>query len=142
VPGVKPGVVPACLVVMMFGMAGVAMGAVGVVRRLLVIAGFMMPGGFAVMFRGLLVMFGSLLMVFYALVIAHVFSPDLVIISNPRLRNASDSLLTASRQVCCNHFSNSSCCHRPARPGDPVFQRRQRLSREAAAYWMPRIRGV
>jgi hypothetical protein len=29
-------------------------------------------------------------------------------------------------------------CHRPARPGDPVFQRRQCLSREAAAYWMPR----
>ncbi len=32
-------------------------------------------------------------------------------------------------------------CHRPARPGDPVFQRRQRLNREAAAYWLPRLRG-
>ena len=73
--GVKLGVVPACLVLMMFGMAGMAMGAVGVMRRLVVIAGFVMLGGFAVMLRGLLVMFGSLLMMFYALVVAHVFSP-------------------------------------------------------------------
>src|SRR4051794_22614309 len=29
----------------------------------------------------------------------------------------------------------------PAKAGDPVFQRRQRLSREAAAYWIPRLRG-
>jgi len=56
-------------------MAGMAMGAVGVMRRLVVIAGFVMLGGFAVMLRGLLVMFGSLLMMFYALVVAHVFSP-------------------------------------------------------------------
>jgi hypothetical protein len=33
-------------------------------------------------------------------------------------------------------------CHRPTRSGDPVFQRHQRLSREAAAYWIPRMRGV
>src|SRR5882757_8383749 len=29
---------------------------------------------------------------------------------------------------------------RPARPGDPVFQRRLCLNREAAAYWMPRMK--
>ncbi len=29
----------------------------------------------------------------------------------------------------------------PAHAGDPVFQRRQRLNREAAAYWIPRMRG-
>jgi hypothetical protein len=29
---------------------------------------------------------------------------------------------------------------RPARPGDPVFQRRMCLNREAAAYWMPRMK--
>src|SRR3954471_20090221 len=35
------------------------------------------------------------------------------------------------------------CCHRPARPGDPVFQRRRRSNREGAAYWMaPASRGM
>jgi len=29
-------------------------------------------------------------------------------------------------------------CHRPAWPGDPVFQRRLWQNREAAAYWIPR----
>jgi len=28
----------------------------------------------------------------------------------------------------------------PAKAGDPVFQRRQRLDRKAATYWIPRIR--
>ncbi len=32
--------------------------------------------------------------------------------------------------------------HRPARPGDPVVQRRWRSNREAAAYGIPRLRGV
>jgi len=31
-------------------------------------------------------------------------------------------------------------CHRPVRPGDPV--RRDNGDREAAAYWMPRLRGA
>src|SRR5262249_6459538 len=31
-------------------------------------------------------------------------------------------------------------CHRPAQPGDPAFQRRLWLNREAAAYWVPRSR--
>jgi hypothetical protein len=73
----KLGVMPARLVVMMLGMAGMAMGAVGVMRRLLMIAGFMMLGGFAVMLRGMLMVLGSLMVVLYAFVVAHVFSPGL-----------------------------------------------------------------
>jgi hypothetical protein len=53
------GVVAAGLGVMLFGMAGMAMGAVGVVRRLLVIAGLVVFGGFAVMPGRVLVMFGG-----------------------------------------------------------------------------------
>ncbi len=71
----KLGVMTACLVMMMFGMAGVAMGAVGVMRRLLVIAGFMMPGGFAVMPGCMFVVFGSLFVVLDAFVVAHIFLP-------------------------------------------------------------------
>ncbi len=73
---VMRGVVTARLDVMVFGMAGVAMGAVGVMGRLLVIAGFMMFRGFAVVLRRLLVMFGGLVMVLNACVVAHVFLPD------------------------------------------------------------------
>ena len=69
------GVMTAGLDMMMFGMAGMAVGAVGVVRRLLVIAGFMMLGGFAMMLCGVLVMFGSLVMMVDACVVTHVFSP-------------------------------------------------------------------
>jgi hypothetical protein len=36
--------------------------------------------------------------------------------------------------------SHKPRCRRPARPDDPVFQRRQRSSREAAAYRMPRMK--
>jgi hypothetical protein len=62
--------------VMMFGMAGMTVGAVGVVRRLLVIAGFMMLGGFAMVLGCVLVMFGSLVMVMFdACVLAHVSLP-------------------------------------------------------------------
>jgi hypothetical protein len=42
-----------------------------VVRRLIVIAGFMMLGGFAVMLRRVLVMFGGLVMMLDACVVAH-----------------------------------------------------------------------
>jgi hypothetical protein len=70
------GVMPAGLDMMMFGMAGMTVGAVGVVRRLLVIAGLMMLGGFAMVLRGVLVMFGGLvMMVLDACVFAHVCSP-------------------------------------------------------------------
>ena len=69
------GVVTAGLDMMMFGVAGMAVGAVGVVRGLFVIAGFMTLGGFAVMFGGVLVMLGSLVMMLYAFVLAHVALP-------------------------------------------------------------------
>ena len=59
---------------MFFGVAGVAMRAVGVVSGLFVITGFMMLGGFAVMLGGVLVMFGRLV-VMVDCVVAHVFSP-------------------------------------------------------------------
>jgi hypothetical protein len=65
------GVVAAGFGVMLFGMAGMAVGGVGVVRRLIVIAGFMMLGGFAVMLRRVLVMFGGLVMMLDACVVAH-----------------------------------------------------------------------
>jgi hypothetical protein len=65
------GVVAAGFGVMLFGMAGMAVGGVGVVRGLFVIAGFVMLGGFAVMLRCVLVMFGGLVMVLDACVVAH-----------------------------------------------------------------------
>jgi hypothetical protein len=69
------GVMAACLDMMMFGMAGMTVGAVGVMRRLVVIAGLMMLGGFAMVLGCVLVMFGSLVMMVDACVVAHVFSP-------------------------------------------------------------------
>jgi hypothetical protein len=69
------GVMAACLDMMMFGMAGMTVGAVGVVRRLVVIAGLMMLGGFTMVLGCVLVMFGSLVMMVDACVVAHVFSP-------------------------------------------------------------------
>jgi hypothetical protein len=69
------GVMTACLDMMMFGMAGMTVGAVGVVRRLLVITGLMMLGGFAMVLGCMFVMFGSLVMMVDACVVAHVCSP-------------------------------------------------------------------
>ncbi len=54
------GVMPAGLGVVVLGMAGMAVRAVGVVRRLLVIAGLVVLGGFAVLVRRLPVMLGPL----------------------------------------------------------------------------------
>ena len=59
------GVMTAGLGMMLFGMAGMAVGAVGVVRGLLVIAGLMVLGG-------MFVVFGSLMMVLDACVVAHI----------------------------------------------------------------------
>lgn len=73
------GVMTAGFGVVMLGVAGVAMGAVGVMGRLFVIAGFMMLGSFAVMLRGMLVVFGRLVMMLDACVVAHVSSPGLAI---------------------------------------------------------------
>ena len=75
VRAVMLGVMTAGLDMVMFGMAGMAVGAVGVVRRLFVIAGFVMLGGFAMMLGGVLVMFGGLVMMFDAFVVAHDCSP-------------------------------------------------------------------
>ena len=52
------GVMTAGLDMMMFGMAGMAVGAVGVVRGLVVIAGLMMLGGFTMVLGCVFVMFG------------------------------------------------------------------------------------
>jgi len=60
---VMGGVVAARLGVVMFGVAGMTVRGMGVVRRLFVIAGFVMLGGLAVMFCRMLVMLGGLLMV-------------------------------------------------------------------------------
>ena len=73
------GVVTAGFDMMMLGVAGVAIRAVGVMGRLFVIAGFMMLGSFAMVLRGMLVMFGRLVMMLDACVVAHVSSPGLAI---------------------------------------------------------------
>ena len=65
------GVMPARLGVVMLGMAGVTMGAVRVMRRLVVIAGFVVLGGFAVMTRRVFVMLSCLVMMLNACVVAH-----------------------------------------------------------------------
>jgi hypothetical protein len=54
------GVMTACLDVVMFSVAGMTVGGVGVVRRLFVIAGFVVFGGFTVVLGSMLVMFGGL----------------------------------------------------------------------------------
>ena len=65
------GVMTARLDMVIFGVAGMAMRGVGVVRRLLVIAGFVVFGGFTVMLGGVLVMFGSLGVMLDVGVLAH-----------------------------------------------------------------------
>jgi hypothetical protein len=69
------GVVTAGLDMVMFGMAGVTVGGNGMVRRLFVIAGLMMPGRFAMVLGRVLMMLGSLVMVLNACVVAHVALP-------------------------------------------------------------------
>jgi hypothetical protein len=94
------GVVTAGFDMVMFGVAGVAMRAVGVMRRLFVIAGLMMPGGFAVMLGRVLVVLGSLVVVLDACVIAHISLP--VMSRSPgAVRKSPDDMLTAMRQLCC-----------------------------------------
>jgi hypothetical protein len=69
------GVMTAGLGMMFFGVAGMPVSAVGVVRGLLVIAGFMMLGGFAVMLGGVLVVFSGLVVVLDACMISHISLP-------------------------------------------------------------------
>jgi hypothetical protein len=65
------GVMPAGLGVVMLGMAGMAIGGVSVVRRLFMIAGLVVLGGFAVMAGRVLVMLGCLMVMINACVVAH-----------------------------------------------------------------------
>jgi hypothetical protein len=69
------GVVTARLDMMMFGVGGVTVGRVGVMRRFFMIAGFMMLSGLAVMVGGMLVMFGGLVMMLDMGVFTHVALP-------------------------------------------------------------------
>jgi hypothetical protein len=69
------GVMAARLDMVMFGVAGMPMRAMGVMGRLLVIAGFMVLGGFAVMLGRVLVMLGGLVMMIHALMLAHISLP-------------------------------------------------------------------
>jgi hypothetical protein len=69
------GVMTARLVMMMFGMAGVAVRGMGMVGGFFVIAGLMVLGGLAVMFRRMFVMLGGLVMMLDVLVCAHVLLP-------------------------------------------------------------------
>jgi hypothetical protein len=69
------GVMTAGFGMMFFGVAGVAVSAVGVVRGLFVIAGLVVLGGFAVMPGGMLMVFGGFMMMLDG-VFAHVCAPD------------------------------------------------------------------
>jgi hypothetical protein len=70
------GVVTAGFGMMLFGVAGVAVSGVGVMRGLLVIAGLVMLGGFAVMPGSMFVVLRRLvMMVLDACVVAHICSP-------------------------------------------------------------------
>ena len=69
------GMVAACLVMMMLGMAGMAMRGMGMVSRLLMVAGLVMFGGLAMMLRRMLVMLGGLVMMLDTLVCAHILLP-------------------------------------------------------------------
>jgi hypothetical protein len=73
------GMMAAGFGMMMFGVAGVAVRAVRMVRRLFMITGFMMFGGFVMVLRGMLVVFGGFAMVLNACVVAHIRSPGLMI---------------------------------------------------------------
>jgi hypothetical protein len=97
---VMGGVVTARLDVVMLGVAGVTVGGVGVVRRLFVIAGFMMFGSFTVMLRSMFVMFGGLVVMLDVGVFAHVALP-VCGQCEPCLRKPPDVLLTPARQLCC-----------------------------------------
>ena len=68
-------VMPARLDVMMLSVAGMAVGGVRVVRRLLVIAGLVMLGGFAMMLCCMLMVLGRLVVMLHALMLAHISLP-------------------------------------------------------------------
>jgi len=78
---VMGGVVTARLDLVMFGVAGMAVRGMGVVRRLFVIAGFVMLRRLAVMFCRMLVMLGGLVMMLDMAVFAHRALPVMVKVS-------------------------------------------------------------
>jgi hypothetical protein len=112
---VQLGVVTARLGVMLFGVTGVPVGGVGMMRCLLVVAGLMVLGGLAMVFGGVLVMFGSLLVMFHALMLAHVALP---VAGRKRLRKSPDAALTRVRQVCCGDLLGE-----PAKSASPSRNR-------------------
>jgi hypothetical protein len=69
------GMIAAGFNVVMFGVAGVTVGAVGMVRRFFVIASFVMLGGFTVMLGRMLMMFGGFVVMLNACMVFHDFSP-------------------------------------------------------------------
>lgn len=69
------GVMPARLDVMMLSVAGMAVGGVRVMRRLLVIAGLVMLGGFAMMLCCVLMVLGRLVVMLHTLMFAHISLP-------------------------------------------------------------------
>jgi hypothetical protein len=69
------GVMTARLYMMMLGVAGMAVGGVRMMRRLLVIAGLVMLGGFAMMLCCMLMVLGRLVVMLHALMLAHISLP-------------------------------------------------------------------
>jgi hypothetical protein len=72
------GVMPACLGMMVFGVAGVSVSGICMMRRPLVTAGLVVLGRFTMMLGRVLVMLGGFVMVLGALVLAHVSSRSAV----------------------------------------------------------------
>jgi hypothetical protein len=94
------GVMTARLDVMMFSVAGMTVSGMGVVRRLFMIAGFVVLGGFTMVLGGMLVMFGRLGVMLDVGVVAHIGSPGVIARSRYGLRKLPDAMLTATRQLC------------------------------------------
>jgi hypothetical protein len=69
------GVMTARLYMMMLGVAGMAVGGVRMMRRLLVIAGLVMLGGLPMMLCRMFVVLGRLLVMLDALMFAHISLP-------------------------------------------------------------------
>ena len=65
------GVMTARLDMMVFGMAGVTVGAVSMMRCFFMIACLVMPGSFAVMLRRMLMVLGGHMVMLDACVVAH-----------------------------------------------------------------------
>jgi hypothetical protein len=95
------GVVPARLGMMVFSMAGVSVSGVGMMRRLLVIAGLVVLGRFTMMLGGVLVVLGGFSDGAQRRCACSYVLPGQTAISWSSLRRLPDSTLTVSRQVCC-----------------------------------------